>query len=74
VNWPSTVPPALRELIERACTPKEVEVMQLKAQGYSKRGMANILGISEEAVRDRMRRAVRKVKEEAAAQRGVELW
>jgi DNA-binding CsgD family transcriptional regulator len=72
VNWPSTVPPELRELIERACTPKEVEVMQLKAQGYGKARMARILGISEEAVRDRMRRAVRKVRAEAAAQRGVE--
>ncbi len=70
--WPATVPPELRNLIERACTPKEVEVLQLKAMGYGRGRMSSLLGISETAVSKRLRAAARKVQDEAAAQEGFQ--
>lgn len=69
--WPSAVSSELRDLIERSCTPKEVEVLQLKAMGYGVGRMSSLLGISETAVRKRLRSAARKIQAEAAAQRGV---
>jgi len=70
--WPASVPPELRDLIERSCTQKEVEVLQLKAMGYGVGRMSSLLDISETAVRKRLRAAARKVQAEAAAQRGVQ--
>lgn len=60
MSW-STLSPETRELIERVCTPKEVEALRLKAAGYGTRRMAIALGISRAAVRERLASAARKV-------------
>jgi DNA-binding CsgD family transcriptional regulator len=61
----------LREIIERVCSAKEIEVLKLKAAGAGRRRMALVLDISESAVRDRLSSAERKVRREVAALRGI---
>jgi DNA-binding CsgD family transcriptional regulator len=60
VSW-STLSPEMRELAERVCTPKELEALKLKASGYGRRRIAIVIGISETAVRDRLRSGERKL-------------
>lgn len=43
------------------CTPKELEALDLTRRGYSTRLAALTLGISREAVKDRLARADRKI-------------
>lgn len=69
-GW-ATVQPELREIIERVCTPAEIEVLKLKALGYGRRRMSSILDVSDSAIRDRMRSAERKIRLEVAALRGI---
>lgn len=64
----------LREIIERVCTPAEIQVLKLKAAipGIGRRRIAELLGgISDSAVRDRLWNAERKIREEVAAMRGI---
>lgn len=70
-GW-STLDPQLRDIIERVCTPREVEALKLKHVGYGRRRMALVLGISDTAVRDRLRAAEKKIRGEVAAMRGIE--
>jgi DNA-binding CsgD family transcriptional regulator len=44
----------LRALIEQVCTPKQIEVVKLKARGLGVSRMGRVLGISREAVRGRL--------------------
>ena len=69
-GW-STVSPELRDVIERVCTPAEIDALKLKALGYGRRRMGVVLGISDSAVRDRLRSAERKIRAEVAAMRGI---
>jgi DNA-directed RNA polymerase specialized sigma24 family protein len=62
----------LRELIEKACTPKQVEAVKYASVGYGPRRIARVLGISVTSVKDRLERAelnIRKARE--AAQEGT---
>ena len=59
--WPRDVSPEMRDLIERSCTPRQVDVLKLKAYGFGKRRIADELGISPSAVSDRMRSGMRRV-------------
>jgi len=43
------------------CTAAELQVVELVEQGMSQRQIASFLGISREAVRDRLERAARKI-------------
>lgn len=71
MSW-ETVAPELRQVIERVCTPAEIEALKLKAAGYGRRRAALVLRISESALRDRMNSARRKVEAEVAAMRGID--
>jgi DNA-binding CsgD family transcriptional regulator len=44
----------LRALIEKVCTPKQVEAVKLKALGLGVSRIGRVLGISREAVRNRL--------------------
>lgn len=62
--WPHGIAPEWRLLIERVCTPRQVDVMKLKAHGYGRRRIARILGISEGSVADRQRKASLRIQNE----------
>jgi hypothetical protein len=51
----------VRALIERVCTPKQTEVMKLKASGAGNHRMARLLGISITSVKERLTSAERKI-------------
>jgi DNA-binding CsgD family transcriptional regulator len=70
VSWAST-PPELRAVIERVCTPRQIEALKWKATGCGARRIGVILGIDESAARGLLRRAERNVQQEIAAQRGI---
>lgn len=76
MSWQS-LPPDLRAIIERVCTPAEIEVLKLKAtigpggREYGRRRIAQILHVSDTTVRDRLRNAERKIQSEIAAMRGI---
>ena len=72
MSW-NGVPPELREVIERVCTEKEIEVLKIKASmpNAGRRTIAAMLGISDASVRDRQRSAERKIRQEVAAMRGI---
>lgn len=55
------VSPELREIIEEVCTPKQIDVLKLKARGLSPRAIARILDVDRTAVRGRLDRAYRKI-------------
>lgn len=52
----------------RVCTPKQIEALELINQGYGPRRIARILGISKQAVNDRIENARRKIKAEQEEQ------
>lgn len=62
-GW-ADVSPDLREVIERVCTRRELEVLKMKAAGAGRRTISLALGISESAVRDRLNAAQRKIQAE----------
>ena len=64
MSWEG-VSPELREIIEEVCTPKQVDVLKLKATGMSTRGIARVLDVDRVAVRDRLERAYRKIQARA---------
>ena len=72
MSW-NGVDPELRKIIERCCTQKEIEVLKIKAAypNAGRRTIAAMLGISDASVRDRLRSAERKIRQEVAAQRGI---
>jgi predicted DNA-binding protein (UPF0251 family) len=58
-----------RQLAERVCTQKELDVLRLTAAEYGQRRAARILGISRDTLRHRLdnaRRKIRNAKETAA--------
>ena len=70
MSW-STLPPDLRELAERKCTPAQLEALKLwdADAGYGSVGV--MLRISKDSARDRIRRAITKLVR-AAADEGLE--
>jgi DNA-binding CsgD family transcriptional regulator len=70
-GWHSSVKPELRELIERACTEKQITAFKLKSHGAGNRRIALALDIDESTVRGLLNRGTRRIREELAAQRGI---
>lgn len=72
MSW-NGVDPELRKLIESVCTEAELEVLKIKAAypNAGRRTIAAMLDISDSSVRDRLRSAERKIRQEVAAQRGI---
>lgn len=65
------VDPELREVIERVCSPRQIEALKLKAAGAGAKRIGLALGVDESAARGLLRRASRRIQAEIAAQRGV---
>jgi DNA-binding CsgD family transcriptional regulator len=60
------------KLAERACTEKQLAVLRYRAAGFSERRVADILDIARGTVQDHMRGAELNIRQELAAQRGIE--
>ena len=60
------------KLAERACTEKQLAVLRYRAAGFSERRTADILDVDRTTVRDHMRAADLKIRQELAAERGIE--
>lgn len=71
MSW-SSVDPDMRKIIERTCTAKQIEALKLKADGFGLRRIAQVLGITKEAVRSRLDSAELLIRKEVAAMRGIE--
>jgi DNA-binding CsgD family transcriptional regulator len=71
MSW-SSVDPDLRKIIERVCTPKQIEALKLKADGFGLQRIAQVLGITKESVRSRLDSAALRIRTEAAAMRGAD--
>lgn len=69
-GW-EAVSPELRGIIERVCTPRQIEALKLKSQGAGAKRIGIALGIDESAVRGLLHRAERRIRAEVAAQRGI---
>lgn len=63
MSW-ADEPAGFRTTAERVCTPKELDVLKLKSDGYGRRRGALMLDISETTYRERMRNALRKIEAE----------
>jgi DNA-binding CsgD family transcriptional regulator len=66
------VAPELREIIERVCTPRQIDALKLVNAGAGARRIGLALGIDESAARGLLARARRRIQAEVAAQRGVQ--
>lgn len=62
------IDPAIREVAERVCTAKQLEVMKLIAAGYSIRGIARALEIDRKTVKERVDRATDNINRALEAQ------
>ncbi len=51
--WPYGVERSWVDLVEAVCTPRQRDVLLLKAHGYGNRRIARILGVSVSAIRQR---------------------
>lgn len=67
-GW-STVPPEVREVAERVCTPAQLEALKLVGEGYGYKRAARMLGVTTGAVRDRLNGAYLKIQRELEPQR-----
>lgn len=65
------VDPELRAIIERVCSPKQIECLRLKASGAGTKRIAVALDKDPSTVRELLRRAERRIRAEVAAQRGL---
>jgi DNA-binding NarL/FixJ family response regulator len=70
LSW-STLSPELREIIERVCTPKQIEILKLKHAGWGFKRIALALGVDESTVRGHLRAAERNIRQEVGAMRGL---
>lgn len=68
---PQGVSPELWAIVERTCTVKEQEALELKALGFGVMAIARRLGISKTSARERLENASRKIQAEVAAMRGI---
>lgn len=64
--------PELRQVIERVCTRREIELLALIADGYTLRSAAKVMGITRGAAQMYRRRAEHRIRREVAAQRGYD--
>jgi len=71
-HWHSSIPPELRELCEAACqhAPRQLDALKLKSHGYGAVRTAQVLGVTEKAVRGLLARAELNVRQEQAARSG----
>jgi len=60
-QW-STLPPAVRRAIQEECTPEESQALQLYAGGMGYRRIGSALGITRDTARNRVERALGKVR------------
>jgi DNA-binding CsgD family transcriptional regulator len=70
-GWGNVDHPELLVIMERVCTPKQIECLKLKSTGHGAKRSALILGCDESTVRGHLRAAERRIREEVAAQRGI---
>lgn len=63
MSW-AALSPELRDVIETACTPRQVEVMKLQAAGLSQRRIADVLVVDRASVRNVMTCAHRNIRDE----------
>jgi len=56
-------PGQLATIVQRVCTPHELEALHLKAQGLGIRSISRSLGISRSATKDRLSNAHRKIQQ-----------
>jgi len=66
------IAPELREVIERVCSERQIDVLRLKAQGVGNRRIGLHLGIDESTVRHHLRLASKRIQLEVAAMRGIQ--
>lgn len=52
----------LRAVIERVCTPRQVEVLKLYAQGLGHKRVAATLGVSTKTAREHLEAASRRIR------------
>lgn len=64
------IAPVLREVMERVCTQRQIECLQLLAQGLGARRIGLVLGIDESTARSHLKAGRRNVQREVAAMRG----
>lgn len=60
-----TLPPELRELAERVCTPKQLDALKLWDAGLGYRRIGLALHVSPTTARDLVQRALQKMKRAA---------
>lgn len=70
-SWEGIAPP-LREVMERVCTQRQIDVVRLRAKNYGYRRIGVVLGIDESTVRAHWKAATKNIQDEVAAMRGVQ--
>lgn len=59
-------------MIERVCTPKQIDVVRLRARNYSWDRIGLVLDRDESTVRAHWKAATKNIRREVAAMRGVQ--
>jgi len=70
-SWEGVAAP-LREVMERVCTPRQIDCLRLKAQNVGNRRIGLVLGIDESTVRHHLEAGRRAIQREVAAMRGIQ--
>lgn len=65
MSW-GEVSPELRDVIQTACTPRQIDVLKLRASGVSQRRIARMLDVDPATVRGLLERAQRRIRHEVA--------
>jgi DNA-binding CsgD family transcriptional regulator len=73
-HWHSSISPELRELCETACTPRQIEALVLKSQGYGAGRIGWVLGINEGSARRLLNRAILNVQQEEEKRKANARW
>lgn len=68
MSWEG-VEPEIREVAERVCTPRQVEVLKLYAQGMGHRRVARALGVDTKTAREHLEAASRRIRDEMGGAR-----
>jgi DNA-directed RNA polymerase specialized sigma24 family protein len=68
-EW-ATLPPEVREAMHAVCTPDEIDTLKLYAGGMGYRRIASALGITRDTARNRVDRALNKIRRHLEAEHG----
>jgi DNA-binding CsgD family transcriptional regulator len=66
------IAPVLREVMERACTKRQIECLRLHAQGLGYRRIGLVLEIDESTARHHLKAGRVAIKREVRAMRGIQ--